>query len=242
VTNLNDRLRKAPWAVRHGYGAKVASDLRRLSVVATHRHCHVEFRGPVRLGPGFMLRIPDRGTLVVGAGVEFRHGFVCEISGDGRVTIGDLSCFTSHALVQCSTSIDIGRRCVFGQSALLVDGAHRFRDPNRPIAEQGYDYRPLRIGDGVMVMAKCTIFAGIGDGTVVGAHSVVSRPLPPRCLSLGAPARPVEFFEGPAVDGSSETRKSSPWSTEGYRATAEGPGEGAETAPELLGDAAGSTR
>jgi acetyltransferase-like isoleucine patch superfamily enzyme len=240
--SLNDRLRKAPWAVRHGYGAKVASDLRRLSVVATHRHCHVEFRGPVRLGPGFILRIPDRGTLVVGAGVEFRHGFVCEISGDGRVTIGDLSCFTSHALVQCSTSIDIGRRCVFGQSALLVDGAHRFRDPNRPIAEQGYDYRPLRIGDGVMVMAKCTIFAGIGDGTVVGAHSVVSRPLPPRCLSLGAPARPVEFFEEQAVAGSGKTEKNPPKKMGSSRRTSGGRVEGAEPVSGLVDDPAGSPR
>lgn len=197
-----DRLRRAPWVARYQFGRAAASGCRRLLIVATHRHCHIEFRGPVWLGPGFSLHIPGHGTFEAGIGVEFRRGFTCEIQGNGRVTIGDGSIFTSNALIQCSTSIDIGSRCVFGQSALLVDGKHRFGDPSRHILDQGYDYRPLRIEDGVMVMAKCTIFNDIGAGTMVGAHSVVSRPLPAHCLALGAPARPVEFFEpqlAPAV-------------------------------------------
>jgi len=192
--DTRDRLRKVPWHLRYRTGARVASDLRRLSILATHRHCRVEFLGPVRLGPGFELMIPDHGTLIVGAGVDFRRGFVCEISGDGQVTIGDGCTFTSNALVQCSTSISIGRRCTFAQSALLADGRHRFRDASLSVLDQGYDYSPLSIGNDVMVFAKCTIFADIGERTVVGANSVVSRPLPAHCLALGAPAKPVEYF------------------------------------------------
>jgi acetyltransferase-like isoleucine patch superfamily enzyme len=206
------RVRKSPWVLRYRTGARLSSDLRRLVVVATHRHCRVEFRGPVRLGPGFALHIPDHGSFIVGVGVEFRRGFVCEISGNGRVSIGDGSYFTSNALIQCSTSIDIGQGCGFGQSVLLVDGKHRFRDPTRHLLEQGYDFKPLRIGDGATVMAKCTVFNDIGEGTVVGAHSVVSKPLPPRCLALGTPAKPVEFFEeGPSRaphDSSADTADS----------------------------------
>jgi acetyltransferase-like isoleucine patch superfamily enzyme len=188
------RLRKLPWYMRYNLGASVASDLRRLAITATHPHCRVEFRGPVRLGPGFSLHIPDKGSFVVGVGVEFRRGFVCEIGGDGRVSIGDGSVFTSNTLIQCSTSIDIGHRCQFGQSVLLVDGTHRFRDPTRHLLDQGYDFRPLTIDDGAVIMAKCTVFADVGKGTVVGANSVVSRPLPAHCLAVGSPARPVEFF------------------------------------------------
>lgn len=129
---------------------------------------------------------------MVGAGVDFRRGFVCEISGEGRVVIGDGCTFTSNALIQCSTSIEIGRRCAFSQSALIVDGVHRFRDLSLSALDQGYDFRPVRIGDDVVVMAKCTVFADIGERTIVGANSVVSRPLPSRCLAMGAPARVVE--------------------------------------------------
>lgn len=191
------RLRRLPWRLRYELAASAGSELRRLAVLATHRHCRVEFRGPVRLGPGFTLRIPDAGTLIVGHGVELRRGFVCEISGDGQVVIGDGCTFTYDTVIQCSTSIEIGRGSVFAQSVLLVDGNHRYGDAARSSLDQGYDYRPLRIGDRVMVMAKCTVFADVGDGTFVGANSVVSRPLPPHCLAVGAPARPVRHFDRP---------------------------------------------
>jgi len=192
--SVGSRARRLPWRLRYEYGAHWASQMRRLGIFLTHRHCTVEFRGPVRLGPGFSLHIPDHGSLIVGIGVEFRRGFVCEISNGGRVTIGDGSYFTAHTLLQCSTSIDIGRRCGFGQSTMLVDGRHRFGDPDVHLLEQGYDYRPLTIGDGATFMAKCTIFADVGEGTIVGANSVVSRPLPAHCLAIGAPARPVRSF------------------------------------------------
>jgi acetyltransferase-like isoleucine patch superfamily enzyme len=194
---LRDRLRRAPWHLRYRVGAKAASDLRRLAITATHRHCRVEFQGPVRIGPGFALDIPDRGELIVGPGVDFRRGFVCEISGQGRVTIGAGSIFTSHALVQCSTTIDIGRRAVFGQSLLIVDGNHRYKDPDVPMLDQGYDYRPITIGDGALITTKCTVLANIGERAVIGANSVVSKDIPPFCLAVGAPARVVEYFGPP---------------------------------------------
>jgi hypothetical protein len=43
-------------------------------IQATHCHCTVAFEESVYLGPGFSLYIPDRGTVVVGLGTEFRRG------------------------------------------------------------------------------------------------------------------------------------------------------------------------
>ena len=52
---------------------------------------------------------------------------------------------------------------------------------------------PIRIGDRVWLGADTLVLRGvtIGDDSVVGAGSVVTRDLPPRVLALGAPARPV---------------------------------------------------
>lgn len=186
------------WRARYRWAPQLASDLRRRAATATHRHATVRFRGPVRLGPGFALDIPGPGTLDVGVGVDLRRGFVCEISGSGRVTIGDGSIFTRDALVQCSTSIDIGRRCVFGQNVLLADGNHRFDDPDRHLLDQGYDFMPLVIGDGAVVMSNCTIVAPIGAGSVVAAGSVVTRPVPSSTLVGGAPARVLRELRAPA--------------------------------------------
>jgi acetyltransferase-like isoleucine patch superfamily enzyme len=194
-----DRVRRLPWKLRYIYGERLATATRKALIRATHQHCHVEFRGPVRLGPGFSLNIPGPGTFIVGEGVDFRRGFHCEISGHGRVIIGAGSVFTSGALVQCTTSIEIGERCHLGQALLLVDGNHRFRDPNLPLMAQGYDYRPIRIGNDVSIMAKCTVLADIGEHSFIGSNAVVSKPVPAFCLALGAPARVVEYFGPPEL-------------------------------------------
>lgn len=191
------RWRVLPWQLRYQYGARLASELRRLVIVATHRHCRVELAGPTWLGPGFALHIPEHGSFVVGPGVEFRRGFVCEISGSGRVTIGAGSAFTSHTLIQCTTQIEIGRRCVFGQSTVIADGFHRFRDPDRHLLDQGYDLRPVTIGDGAVATSKCTITASVGERALLAAHSVVTRPVPAYSLAGGAPARVIEYFGPP---------------------------------------------
>jgi acetyltransferase-like isoleucine patch superfamily enzyme len=175
----------------------MASDLRRLMIKATHRHCRVEFQGPVYLGPGFHLNIPDAGQLIIGPGVDLRRGFVCEISRDGRVVIGAGSTFTSAALIQCTTTIDIGRGTVFGQSVQIADGAHRFRDYEKHMFEQGYEFNPITIGDNAIVMSKCTIVSDIGEGAFIGAHTLVNKPVPAYCLAVGTPVKVIEYFGPP---------------------------------------------
>lgn len=183
--------------MRYRYLGALGSELRRLSVLATHMHCRVEFQGPVFIGPGFALTIPDSGTLIVGPNVEFRRNFVCEISQNGVVEIGAHTAFTNSAMVQCTTSVRIGDHCQFAQSALIVDGNHRFRDPYRSVSQQGYDFRPITIGRDVWVSAKVTIVANVGERAVIGANSVVTRDIPPYCLAVGVPARVREYFGPP---------------------------------------------
>jgi acetyltransferase-like isoleucine patch superfamily enzyme len=135
----------------------------------------------------------------VGPGVDFRRNFVCEISGSGRVVIGGGTTFTADTLIQCTTSIEIGTRCGFGQATFIVDGNHRFRDPSRHWLDQGDDFRPITIGNDVAVNTKCTVINNIGDRAVIAANSVVSRPIPAYCLAVGAPARVVEYFGPPEL-------------------------------------------
>jgi acetyltransferase-like isoleucine patch superfamily enzyme len=194
---LDRQWRRAPWKIRYEYGQALASEIRKLLVRATHTHCRVEFDRDVYAGPGFALWIPHRGTFVVGEGVKFRRGFVCEISEDGRVEIGAHTTFTSHTLIQCTTSITIGDHCDFGQSTLIVDGNHRFRDPDKFLNEQGYDFRPVKIGRGATITTKCTIVADIGERAFIAANSVVVREIPPYCLAAGSPAKVREYFGHP---------------------------------------------
>jgi acetyltransferase-like isoleucine patch superfamily enzyme len=191
--------RRLPWLLRYWIGGKVASELRRVTILATHRHCIVDLPRSVYVGPGFSLLIPGPGTFVAGPGTTFRRDFVCEISGEGRVTMGAGTVFTSAGLVLCTTSIEIGEGCGFGQSTLIADGFHRFRDPTKHLNDQGYDYRPIRIEDNVSVAAKCTIGADLGRQCTIGANSVVIKPIPAYCFAAGAPARVIEYYGPPEL-------------------------------------------
>lgn len=202
-------LRRLPWRLRYEKLPRVAWMLRRWGIASTHLHADVRIGAPSRLGPGFALAIPERATFATGVGCDFRRGFVCEVSPGGVVEIGAGSIFTSYALVQISTSLTIGERCVFGQDVMIADGNHRFRDHTRHLLDQGYDFRPLAIGDGVVVMSKCTIVASIGRGAVIGANSVVTRDVPAWCLAVGSPARVVDYF-GPPEHRPAELRSDSP--------------------------------
>jgi acetyltransferase-like isoleucine patch superfamily enzyme len=193
------RWRQRELRRRAGYlwAPRVASALRRRWLLLRNPHVDIRFEGPVYLGPGFSVFCPEGGTLVIGAGVEFRRDFRLELHRDATVRIGAGTVFTYSVLVQCSSTIEIGERCMFGQSSIVVDGNHRFRDLDRPMLEQGYDLTPIRIADDAVVTSKCTIIADLGRRAWIGANSVVTKPVPDFCVAAGVPARVLDYFGPP---------------------------------------------
>jgi acetyltransferase-like isoleucine patch superfamily enzyme len=181
-----------------GPGPRLMSWLRKQWVIFRNPQGRIEFQGPVYLGPGFSLHMPYGGTFVVGPGVEFRRNFRAELGHAGsKITIGERSVFTYDVIIQCTSSIEIGRHVMFGQSTIVVDGNHRFRDLDKPMLEQGYELTPIRLADHVTVTTKCTIIADIGERSFIGANTVITRPIPPFCVVAGQPGRIVDYF-GPA--------------------------------------------
>ncbi|HWA66780.1 MAG TPA: acyltransferase [Mycobacteriales bacterium] len=187
-------VRRLPWLLRYGHGRRIASAWRRASLLLTHNHLDLEIAKGVAFGPRCDLWMPGEATLHIAAGCEFRRDFFCEIAPGGRIEMAEGVIFTSAALIQISTSLTIGRRAVFGQSVMIADGNHKFRDHTKHLLDQGYDFRPIEIGDNAIVTSKCTILNSIGEGAIIGAGSVVTRPIPAYCLAYGAPARVVEYF------------------------------------------------
>jgi acetyltransferase-like isoleucine patch superfamily enzyme len=186
--------RRALWKLRYVSGRRAASAWRRRALLATHRHADVEIAKGVTIGPRFDVWIPGESSLHIGAGCEFRRDFFLEIAPGGTVELAENVIFTSAALIQISTSLTIGSRAVFGQSVMIADGNHIYRDHTKHLLDQGYDFRPITIGDNAIVTSKCTILNSIGEGSIIGANSVVTRPIQAYCVAYGAPARVVEYF------------------------------------------------
>jgi acetyltransferase-like isoleucine patch superfamily enzyme len=192
-------LERLPWRLRYRLGRRVASNWRRRMIAATHRHVDVQFRGPVHIGPRFDLRILDRGSFVVGSDVEFRSQNTFEIAEEGRVEIGDGCIFSWNTIVQCTTTVTFDPGVVLSVGVLVVDGNHKFRDPDKHFLQQGYNFRPIHFGAGSLVLAQSVVIADVGEHAVVGANSVVTKPVPPYCLAIGTPAQVVEYFGPPEL-------------------------------------------
>jgi acetyltransferase-like isoleucine patch superfamily enzyme len=60
---------------------------------------------------------------------------------------------------------------------------------------------PIRIGNNVWIGRNALIFPGvdIGDHSVIGAGSIVTRSIPDRSVAVGNPARPIKRLS--ASDG-----------------------------------------
>jgi acetyltransferase-like isoleucine patch superfamily enzyme len=171
------------------------SELRKRWIRWRNPHATIRFGRHTYLGPGFSLHMPFGGTFETGELVEFRRNFRAELAGpDSRITFGDRCVCTYDVIMQCTTSIDVGARCMFGQATMVVDGNHRFRDVEKPMLEQGYDFAPVRIEDDVTITTKCTIMADLGTRAFIGANAVVTKPVPPYVVAAGVPARVIESF------------------------------------------------
>lgn len=171
------------------------SRLRKRLVKIKNPHATIRFGANCMLGPGFDLHMPYGGTFIAGDNVEFRRNFRAELSGpDSRLEIGSGCYLTYDVIIACGTTITIGERCGVGQATFIVDGSHRYRDPDTPFLEQGYDYTPIVIEDDVQIHSKCTIINSIGTRSIIGANAVVSKPIPPFSVAVGVPARVIDTY------------------------------------------------
>lgn len=200
---LRSLLNAQLYELGYGWGPRLRSEIRKRWIVLSHPHANIRFEGPVHIGPDFSLYIPGPGSFIVGPNVEFRRGFRAEVAAAGRVVIGARCVFSYYSLIQCSTSIEIGEGCGFGQSCAIFDGNHVFRDVDTPFLEQGFDLYPVRIGNECGVLTKTTVINDIGDRAQIGANSVVVDPIPAHSVAVGAPARVVSYF-GPEGEDSSD--------------------------------------
>ena len=89
------------------------------------------------------------------------------------------------------THIYVGDHTMFAPNVILATAGHPLLGALR---ERNYQYNmPVRIGRNCWLGAGVIVLPGvtIGDNTVVGAGSVVTKDLPSHVLAVGSPARVV---------------------------------------------------
>jgi maltose O-acetyltransferase len=124
-----------------------------------------------------------------GEGSNIRPPFRCELGF--QIHVG-ARVFANFGLVCLDTApISVGDDTLIGPGVQLLAAHHPIEPgPRRKGWESG---DPITIGHNVWLGGAVVVCPGvtIGDDTVVGAGSVVTRDLPPGVLAVGNPARVV---------------------------------------------------
>jgi len=129
-----------------------------------------------RVGEGCMYL--DQIVWLNGANIEMgdnvRFNFGCWVNGYGGLTIGN----------------DVG----VGPGTMIHTANHLSGDHDRATIDQGWESRPVTIGDNVWIGMGVRILPGvtIGDGAIIGAGSVVTKDLPPMSVNVGLPATTIK--------------------------------------------------
>lgn len=83
---------------------------------------------------------------------------------------------------------------LLGPDLYIVTGSHRFDNPDLPIYDQGAGkVGSVIIRKGAWLGARVIVLPGveIGESAAIGAGSIVTNSIPPRCLAVGNPARVI---------------------------------------------------
>lgn len=111
-----------------------------------------------------------------------------------EVTIGGGCNFGDYLHLSCINRLSIGNNVLTGRWVTINDNAHGTVDYDSmqipPVERPLHSKGPIVIGDNVWIGDKATILGGvnIGEGSVIGANSVVTRSIPPFSVAAGAPA------------------------------------------------------
>lgn len=162
------------------------------------KNANVEVEGPVRFGLKRISKSKLESRLLIESGAyvkfegpfRFGYGADVEVFKNAELVCGADSGGNIGLTLICGDRIHIGSHTFYGRDVSIRDtnGGHI-------IAQPGFkNTNPVIIGDFVWLCSDCSIMPGvkIGDGTIVGANSVVTTPLPSRVLVTGSPAKIID--------------------------------------------------
>lgn len=129
---------------------------------------------------GALLRIENNSTAEFGDFIYIQRNSNLEVYGAARLKIGDRVAINKNCTIVARFSVTIGDDCLIGENVSIYDHDHEFAILGRPIIDQGFRGKGVRIGQRVWIASSVFIGKGvtIGDDVVIGAHSVITKDVP----------------------------------------------------------------
>lgn len=112
--------------------------------------------------------------------------------------VGQRCSFGFNFSAMCSSELTIDNDVMVGSYVLVTTLNHGINPENeRSYQRQPLKSAPVHIFQGVWIGDKVTVLPGvnIGECSVIGANSVVTKDVPPYCIAAGNPARVIKKWD-----------------------------------------------
>jgi acetyltransferase-like isoleucine patch superfamily enzyme len=178
------------------YGRLLVRYLRRRFFTAAGRRWRTG--GMLFLGRGLELEVGRKGRLELGRFVWLGDKTKVRCH-EGIVQIGEKTVIGQECTISAYQRVRIGEQCVIADRAMFIDFDHGVVDVERPIRVQGIYKRDVVVGSNVWIGYGACILRGVrvGDNSIVGTNSVVTKDVPANAVVAGIPARIIRMREAP---------------------------------------------
>jgi acetyltransferase-like isoleucine patch superfamily enzyme len=160
-----------------------------------------------------LYRSRARDAVRIGHGSTVYIGGMFDVGPRGQVHIGKFSLINGAWFI-CDGKIEIGDHALIAWNVVFMDTYRMPIDPQarrrqlrkistakerRPLGN--FPAKPIKIGRNVWIGFDCVVLPGvtIGEGSIVGARSVVASDVPPFTIVAGNPARVIRKIENDEV-------------------------------------------
>jgi acetyltransferase-like isoleucine patch superfamily enzyme len=157
-----------------------------------------ETNGPVFFGKRLELEIGKRGTIRFGRFTWIGDGTKIRCH-EGEVIVEDKTVMGQECTISAYRHVRIGEQCVIADRAMFIDFDHGTVEVERPTRVQGIYKRDVDVGSNVWVGYGACVLRGarVGDNSVIGTNSVVTKDVPANAVVGGVPARILRMREAP---------------------------------------------
>ena len=157
-----------------------------------------ETDGPVFFGKDLQIQISKRGKVRFGRFVWIGDGTKIRCH-EGEVVIGTKTVLGQECTISAYKRVRIGEQCVIADRAMFIDFDHGVVEVERPIRLQGIYMRPVEVGSNVWIGYGACVLRGtrVGDNSIVGTNSVVTKDVPANAVVGGVPAKALRMRDAP---------------------------------------------
>lgn len=114
-----------------------------------------------------------------------------------KIRIGEHCYLGYHLSILAGADVMIGNRVLMASDILITTEAHGM-DPESeiPYMDQPLSVAPVSIGDGCWLGEKVMVMPGvtIGEKSIIGAGSIVTKDIPAFSIAVGNPARVIKKY------------------------------------------------